>query len=403
MADQGGGGGGGGVKAKAVMLVVMLVTKQAAGMTTPMEAMEMEKTPLHTDEGDCRVGPSLRVEEQPLKVSLLAYVTCSDNVKMGFFLPGQDPYKDRDAVSFNSTGGTHSEVRGGKWTKTPLAFPRLIPEGWNTFRVTADKRGVEVALVEGRDTTTLFTLPHAPDTLHAEGRVARCSRVTPAWEVSAGEKALVPLQPPWGNGHHQWVEVSGEGWEGASPYVTFLCSANSKEIRVATNTTFMITMSSEGANIHYNVSKVAKNGGGDGDGDEVVMNCSVPINDSLELEVVGGRGGNDSTTITTTLVRLWLSSPHTVSQCGSSSTGYGIGFYVALGLLVIALLLIRDVKRWYVVLATALPRWAKKNVPRQSNENNAPVKGDGEGIQMDSADSLLTSVHHRQEDASADQ
>ncbi|XP_050710892.1 uncharacterized protein LOC126995416 isoform X2 [Eriocheir sinensis] len=310
---------GGGVTAVAVMLVVVL----AAGMTAPMDAAEMEKTPLHTDEGDCRVGPSLRVKEQPLKVSLLAYVTCSDNVKLGFFLPGQDPYKNRDAVSFNSTGGTHLEVRGGKGTKTPLAFPRLIPEGWNTFRVTADERGVEVALVEGRDTTTLFTLPplpHAPDTLHAEGRVARCSRVTPAWEVGSGEYMSVVLHLPGVDGRHLLVEVSGGGWEGGAPKLTFPFATSPKMITVAANTTFEITSSLEGAHVHFNVSKVAKNGGGDGNGDEVVINGNIPINThSLTLEVVGGRGGDDSTTNTTTLVRLWRSSPHTKSTSESES------------------------------------------------------------------------------------
>lgn len=128
------------------------------------------------DVGNCLVKYGLQMNEPRGPLPLLAYVSRSANVTVGFIYHHEDGKQERDAVSLNSTGATHSEVRGGKATMTALDLPRLIPEGWNTFNVTVAGKDVTMTLVQGVDHLTLLTmsLPRLVTTVHAVGTVAHC-------------------------------------------------------------------------------------------------------------------------------------------------------------------------------------------------------------------------------------
>lgn len=110
--------------------------------------------------------------EEPLP--LLAYVSREKSMTLGFIFPGE--MADRDAVSLNSTGATHSVVRDRKDTRMPVNLPRLIPEGWNTFTVAVAEQEATVTLVQGPDELTLLKLPlpRRVTRVFAEGTIARC-------------------------------------------------------------------------------------------------------------------------------------------------------------------------------------------------------------------------------------
>lgn len=309
--------------------------------------------------GNCLVKKGLQMDEPQGPLLLLAYVTRSTSLTVGFIFRGVEGKQERDAVSLNSTGATHSEVRGGKATLTPLDLPRLIPEGWNTFNVTVAGKDVTMTLVQGQDHLTLLqmSLPRPVTRVHAVGTVAKCSTASPEWEVAAGRDEVVFLQPV-GSEQEQWLELSSEEEGAASVFVYFPSSPNTMT-PVPANTILRITSSLRG---DYVLLRVFKDG--DGGGEEVVEERA-SITPPLTMLVRSDGGDGDGPSVH---LRLMLSQPLVYEAPSSTSSGAGSLGHKALG---ISLTVLASC----LLLGAALYWWRRRNriPPLRRQESRAKV------------------------------